>query len=323
MNIWVLIILFAPYLENIVDNFEPYNEVIPGTDAMISMVPVNEGEFYMGSDKKENGRNEDEGPVHKVKVDAFWMSKYEITWDQYETFLYRESSSEKFKPEEELKAFGISLDGISGATQPYIDMSFGMGKKGYPVINVTQYAALSFCKWLTALTGRFYRLPTEAEWEYAARAGTQTRYHFGDKKQSLVDYAWYKNNSKGKYHRVGTKKPNQWGLYDMHGNVSEWTMDKYEEDYYFRSGMNNPWNVPDKLYPRVTRGGSWKDDAENLRSAARGWSKKIWKRRDPQLPKSRWWHTDAPFVGFRIVRPESPPSNEEIKKYWLKVYEDY
>ena len=201
-----------------------------------------------------------------------------------------------------------------------------MGKKGYPVVNITQYAALTFCKWLSAKTGLFYRLPTEAEWEYACRAGSAEVYSFGADSIQLADYAWYKANSGDTYHRVGRKTPNAFGLYDMHGNVAEWTMDQYAEDTYASKGnelQTNPWEIPSRLYPRTVRGGSWQDNAFGLRSAARAGSTARWKRIDPQVPKSRWWFTNAPHVGFRIVRPKNTPSKEEIEKYWLQAIDEY
>ena len=200
-------------------------------------------------------------------------------------------------------------------------MSFGMGVEGYPAISMTQLTASKFCEWLTAMTGNYYRLPTEAEWEYAARAGSDSLYHFGNSIDSLTKYAWYEKNSNGKYQRVGQKLPNKFGLHDMHGNVSEWTLDQYIEDAYLNlkdTIINNPFNRPTSEYPRVVRGGSWKDSAEDLQSYKRIPSEKSWKRRDPQFPKSRWWHTNAQFLGFRIVRPYNTPNIEDIEAYWIK-----
>ena len=168
------------------------------------------------------------------------------------------------------------------------------------------------------MTGHFYRLPTEAEWEYACRAGSNEAYSFGNDTTDLDQYAWYESNSDDKYQPVGTKKPNQWDLYDMHGNVAEWTLDQYlPTAYRIRRGeTKNPFQKPTKVYPKVVRGGSWMDSPNRLRSAARRPSSKKWKMRDPQIPKSKWWHTDAPFVGLRVVRPFITPSVEEQKNYW-------
>jgi formylglycine-generating enzyme required for sulfatase activity len=184
---------------------------------------------------------------------------------------------------------------------------------------MTQHAANTYCKWLSAKTGNFYRLPTEAEWEYACRAGTTTAYSFGDDAAQLGDYAWYTDNSDGKYQKVGTKKPNPWGLYDMHGNVVEWTLDQYDPDTYKQfvgKVVEEPWIKATTPYPHSVRGGSWDDGPEALRSAARRGSNKSWKMQDPQLPKSIWYHTDAQFLGFRIIRPLKVPSAEELSKYW-------
>ncbi|HEY2952360.1 MAG TPA: SUMF1/EgtB/PvdO family nonheme iron enzyme, partial [Verrucomicrobiae bacterium] len=209
-------------------------------------------------------------------------------------------------------------DAVTRPTKPYVEMSFGMGRDGFPAISMTQHAANKYCQWLSAKTGRFYRLPTEAEWEYACRAGTTTAYSFGDDASQLTQFAWCEKNSDFKYQKVGKKKPNPWGLYDMHGNVAEWCLDQYEPTYaIFGSGLStDPWNVAKKNYPHAVRGGSWDDEPDKLRSSARRASDKTWKIQDPQLPKSIWYHTDAQFLGFRIVRPLQVPTAEEMQKYW-------
>lgn len=304
-------------------DFAPYQETIPESDQIIEMVPIEGGTFLMGGPQGETGREEDEGPRKKVKVDPFWMAQYEMTWQEYDLFV--EEKIANITPPSESGEVSIEADAVSLPTPPYIDMSFGMGREGYPAINMTQYAAVMYAKWLTAETGHFYRLPTEAEWEYACRAGSQSAYSYGDDPEDLKEYAWFEGNSIEKYHKVGTKKPNAWKLYDMHGNVSEWTMDKYHVNYFEKlegEVADNPWFRPDELYPRSVRGGSWEDEASALRCAERRGSEAQWKQRDPQLPKSLWWLTDASFVGFRLVRPKNPPSEEEIEKYWLEAIED-
>ena len=282
------------------------------------MRPIVGGQFLMGSPLNENNRLADEGPVHKVEVDSFWMAKYETTWDLYNLFTSRslDNLQPKFNSNNEVN---IDVDAVSGATTPYVEMSFGMGTEGFPAISMTQLAAKKFCQWLSAITGNFYRLPTEAEWEYACRAGSQSSYSFGDDINELSDYAWFKDNSGNKYQKVGLKLPNNWGLYDMHGNVSEWTLDAYSSTTYLKSLQNlskNPYTKPLKLYPRVVRGGSWKNSHYRLRSASRQASSKQWKKQDPQIPRSKWWHTDAQFVGFRVVRPYLTPTIEEQNEYW-------
>jgi formylglycine-generating enzyme required for sulfatase activity len=204
-------------------------------------------------------------------------------------------------------------------------MSFGMGKDGYPAISMTQHAANTYAKWLSAKIGQFFRLPTEAEWEYAARAGTKTAYSFGDDPAQLGEYAWYADNSDLKYQKVGTKKPNPWGLHDMHGNVLEWCLDQYKPESYKQfvgATAENPWVKATEPYPHVARGGSWDDDPVHLRSAARRGSSPAWKQQDPQLPKSIWYHTDAQFLGFRIIRPLKVPAEAiELRKYWTSGVE--
>ncbi len=298
---------------------KPYTDVIANGAVKFDMVPIPGGKFSMGSPDSEAGRKEDEGPQHEVEIEPFWMGKCEVTWDEYEIWMFnldiQRRELYKVAPTDSEKR----ADAVTRPTKPYTDMTFGMGKEGYPAICMTQLAAKTYCKWLSAKTGRYYRLPTEAEWEYAARAGTKTAYSFGDDAGNLAEYAWNYDNSEDKYHKVGGKKPNPWGLHDMHGNVAEWTLDQYIPDYYQKFAgqvAKNPWAIPTKLYPQAVRGGSWDDDPELLRSAARRGSHKDWKQQDPQLPQSIWYFTDALFLGFRVVRPLVEPTEAEKAKTW-------
>lgn len=293
-----------------------YIQNIPGVNVEFEMKAINGGEFMMGSNSAEAGHKKDEAPAHSVNVSPFWMSAHEVTWDIYELFVYQDFDQTK----------SLGVDAVSRPSKPYLDMTFGMGKEGHPAVGMTQYNALQFCKWLYTRTGVFYRLPTEAEWEFACRAGSQTPYSFGNDTTALSDYAWYKSNSQEKTHTVGTKKPNQWGLYDMHGNVAEWTLDQYIPDYYSQTSAtaNNPLSKSTELYPQSVRGGSFEDESSDLRSAARRGSDPSWKRIDPQIPKSNWWFPEAPFIGIRLVRPLIQPSQEEIDYFYnQKPIEDY
>ena len=299
-----------------------YTNTIPGSVVNYVMVPIPGGEFTMGSPDGEKGRNADEGPQRKVKISPFWMGKFEVSWNEYELFMFpddeRKLRTEYPTPE------GVNKvsDAVTRPSKPYMEMSFGMGKDGYPAISMTQHAANKFCHWLSAKTGHFYRLPTEAEWEYACRAGTTTAYFFGDDDSKLGEYAAYEANSDFKYSKIGRKKPNPWGLHDMHGNVTEWCLDQYAENYDpVKDALVDPWNRATKPYPHVVRGGSYDDDAVKLRSAARRGSDKSWKMRDPQLPKSIWWLTDAQFLGFRLVRPLNIPSAADLQKVWTSGVE--
>lgn len=287
-----------------------YKQQIDGTKLSFDMQGIPGGEFMMGSKKGKA----DEQPVHKVKLDPFWIGTHEVTWDIYEPFLYRDY--EKAHSTAEIPK---GVDAVTRPTKPYLDMTFGMGKEGQPALAMTHYNAIQYCKWLYARTGVFYRLPTEAEWEYACRAGTSTEYSFGDDEKKLGEYAWFMGNSEDKTHLVGKKKPNPWGLYDMYGNVAEWTYDQYAEDAYASSKTANPIVVPEKLYPHAIRGGAYNDEPKDTRSASRLPSDPSWKQLDPQIPKSNWWFPEAPFVGMRLVRPATAPSKAEIDAYYDKA----
>ncbi len=298
---------------------EPFAQPIPGTEQAIEMVPIPGGTFTMGSPESEAKRDQDEGPQRQVKVDGFWMGKYEITWDQFEAFMKKQDLGEMVSAEEVTESQAIA-DAITRPSPPYEDPSFGMGKYGYPAGSMTHFSALMFCKWLSLTTGEFYRLPTEAEWEYACRAGSQTAYFFGNEVEELDQYGWHYGNAQYAYHRVGQLEPNAFGLHDMSGNVAEWTLDYYLPDFLSvieGDTVDNPWIKPRGLYPRTVKGGSYDDDPDKLRCASRiPTDPERWKGRDPQIPKSFWWNTDSPFVGFRIVRPFDQPTPEEQTAFW-------
>lgn len=273
-----------------------YKVTVPNTTVSYDMVAIPAGEFTMGSTGPK-----DEQPPHKVRLNAFWMQAHEVTWDEYRLFMFANQAGEVAHKDE-------VVDAVSRPTRPYVEMSFGMGINGFPAISMTQHAANKYAEWLSAKTGEFYRLPTEAEWEYACRAGATSN------PTPLTDYAWFSADSGGKYQKVGTKKPNQWGLFDMLGNVMEWTLDAYAP--YKPGDAVNPYVRPTAPYPIAVRGGSWNDPATSITCSARVASDPSWKQQDPQLPKSIWYETDAQWLGFRLIRPVKVPSAEEMSKYW-------
>lgn len=294
-----------------------YESSIPKTGAPYSMVVIKGGEFTMGSPESEDGRSDDEGPQVKKTIKPFWMGKYEVTWDEYEPFQLTSQGRNKDGSRQVWSPTDKPEDLISQPTPPYQPMDFGMGRERYPAICMTQHAANKYCQWLSAQTGHFYRLPTEAEWEYAARAGTTTAYFFGDDASQLKDYAWYFDNAPNfQYAKIGGKKPNPWGLYDIYGNVCEWTLDQYTPTTPSAEILGSDWVRSKTPYPHVARGGTYDDDPEYLRSAARKASDPLWKQQDPQLPKSIWYLTDATWLGFRIVRPLEIPTVEEMFAAW-------
>ena len=293
---------------------KPYTDTIPGVDVKFDMVPIPGGKFMMGSPESEAGRNKDEGPQHEVEIKPMWVGKCEVTWDEYDIFSSQmDITKRKQMKVEVVSANDKAADAVTRPTPPYTDMTFGKGRQTYPATCMTHHAAMVYTQWLSAKTGKNYRLLTEAEWEYACRAGSKTIYNFGDDPKDLDDYAWHAGNSKKSYKPVGQKKPNAWGLYDMHGNASEWVLDLYKKDYYeqFKDKTTlNPVLLPtNKEYPYVSKGGSWKDKPADLRVAARLGSNDEYSIQDPQLPQSIWWHTDASNVGFRICRPLEEQEN--------------
>jgi formylglycine-generating enzyme len=324
----------------------PYEATIPDSTITFTMIPIPGGEFMLGSPQSEAQRRDDEGPQVRIKVEPFWMGKYEITWAEYQAFM---EQYEVFKKLEELRFTSTRMDSakqelaklpavknyfdkqsleVDAVTcpTPLYDSSFTYGpgeEPKQPAVTMTQFAAKQYTKWLSGITGQQYRLPTEAEWEYAARAGTSTAYYFGDNPEELGEHAWTTDNAEYQTHEVGTRKPNAWGLYDVHGNAGEWVLDQYIAD---RNGalkdgilVSDAVAWPTKLFPRVIRGGSWLASAEDCRIAARQPSDDPdWTLSDPNLPTSPWWFTEeaGTGIGFRIVRPLAKMDPALCKKVW-------
>ncbi len=306
-------------------DFTPYRQAIAASGVGFELVPIRGGTFMMGSPTSEANRRDDEGPQIEVAVEPFWMGVHEVTWAEYDLWNTDSERTMSKKP-----------DGVARPTPPYMDMTFNMGRDGYPAICMSHVAARQYCKWLSTKTGKFYRLPTEAEWEFACRAGSKTAYSFGDDPARLGEFAWFAGNSSRvlepgadpvpAYHKVGEKTANAFGLFDMHGNVAEWVADHYLVDAYAavhgKAPRRSPYMVPPRdkrdrpiRFPHVARGGSWRDPAERQRSAARLSSQAEWNERDPQIPKSWWYLTEGQHIGFRVVRPYREPSAEERARF--------
>jgi formylglycine-generating enzyme required for sulfatase activity len=290
-------------------------ETIPGTGVSFTMAYLPGGTFMIGSPESEVGRSEDEGPQRPVTLQPFWIGAHEVTYDEYAIFRFRRLDNEQTA----VPGATIDVDAVSRPSPPYEDPGHGMGNGQHPAAGMTRWAALQYARWLSEKTGRLYRLPTEAEWEFACRAGAPTAYAFGDEPETLDRYAWYSASGGDAHHPVEGKQPNAWGLFDMHGNVAEWTLDVYDAELYARlddAGVLQPASRPEPGARYAVRGGAFDDDPPALRCAARLASTPDWQRRDPQLPKSRWWNTDSPHVGFRLVRPAGEMSPEEIRAFW-------
>jgi formylglycine-generating enzyme required for sulfatase activity len=306
-----------------------YDETIPGTEITFRMIPVPGGTFRMGSPADEADRSADEGPAFEVKVEPFWIGRCEVTWGEYKTYM---AACDLFKALEAASLRPVNPDNEADAVtapsnlyDPSTTYTHGEDPD-LPAVTMTQFAARQYTKWVSKLTDRFYRLPTESEWEYACRAGTQTAWNSGADAAGLDAVAWFADNADDTTHAVGGKQPNAFGLHDMHGNVAEWVIDQLVDGGYARqAGLPQPvaaadalvW--PTKLSPRIVRGGAYYDDADRLRSAARRGSEDVaWKDVDPNLPKSPWWYTEEPAlgVGMRLVRPFTPPPLDAQRRWW-------
>jgi len=222
-----------------------------GDGVTMELVRVQAGMFLMGSD---NGKP-NEAPAHAVSIDLdYYIGKYEVSQTQWAAVMHTNPS------------------GFSGSNRPVEQVSWD--------------DAVAFCEALSAKTGSNIRLPSEAEWEYAARAGTATDYSFGTAAEMLVDFAWFRDTSGAQTHDVGQKQANPWGLYDVHGNVWEWCADLWHDDYTGAPANGAAWTTGDDVDGRAARGGSWRNFGSFLRSAYR----------------SRFWSgSQLNYVGFRVA----------------------
>jgi formylglycine-generating enzyme required for sulfatase activity len=205
----------------------------------------------------------------KVPSTTIWIGKTEVTWDLYDAFALSVADSAEVRD-------ARAVDAVARPTRPYGAPDYGWGHAGFPVISVAHTAAAAFCEWLSRKTGKKYRLPTEAEWEIVARLAVD-----GKSAESL---SWHAGNAGGTTHAVGQKPADALGLHDLFGNAAEWVT--------VSSGRP------------VVRGGSFRDAAATVGPSAKAVRNDSWNERDPQIPQSRWWMSDAPFVGFRVVREQ-------------------
>jgi formylglycine-generating enzyme len=303
-----------------ISSFTNFIEKIPGTAVSISMKAIPGGTFNMGSPESESFHQPDESPIRKIVVSSFYMSEIEVTWEQYWAFFENTMSEGRIPPSQVYTInSNPNVDAFSGATPPYGNPEQGWGAGNQPAITMTHYGAEVFCLWLSKKTGKKYRLPTEAEWEYAARGGTETPYFFGGdpakfsekgfmrrfidaKTDTISRYVIYKMNSKHRTQLPDAVKANPFGLKNMPGNVMEYCADKYAADAYSKTAVQvkNPMQTEGDEY--VVRGGNYTSDAADLRCAARNQTQhEAWLKTDPQQPKSLWWYSDIRGIGFRIV----------------------
>ena len=252
-----------PVLNTVLPSTQPATDLTLdlGNEISMKLVLIPAGKFMMGSPKNENGRRDDEGPQREVIITKpFYMGVYAVTMGQY--------------------------DRVMGGTPEYskLDLPTPREAYSYPVSCVSWDDAATFCKRLSERTGRTVRLPTEAQWEYACRAGSMTRFCFGDNDTELADYAWHKEIGGGGRKEGGAKRPNAWGLYDIHGNLMEWCADWYADSY--ANGHARDPVGPARGNDRILRGGTWYDLPEHCRSA----------RRARHGPDTRFEE-----IGFRVV----------------------
>ena len=301
-----------------VSGFVNFTEKISGTNVSFNMKAVPGGQFVMGSHPKEPYRTPDEGPQRKVEVNSFFMGEIEVTWDEYLAFFNATGSQGR---KESTETVAEVVDGITGATPPWGAPDQGWGKGTRPAITMTHHAATTYCRWLSQVTGKNYRLPTEAEWEYAARGGTSTPYFFkgnpedferdglinkifGPDTSTINSYVVYVENSPDRTQEPSFVKPNPFGLKNMLGNVAEFCLDFYDPSVYgkYPAGVIKNPRGPRNGSEHVIRGGSFLNSAASLRIADRDYTRtKEWLVTDPQIPKSIWWYSDCKHVGFRVV----------------------
>jgi len=318
-----------------VGEFKSFTEKIPKSPVSFNMIAIPGGSFKMGSPANEPFRKEDEGPVREVRLSPFFMAEIEVSWDEYLAFYVQTAAEGRSTDTEGLRTKkSAETDAISGATPPYgqPDQGWGLGKR--PAISFSYHAAETYCKWLSKVTGKTYRLPTEAEWEYACRGGSAGPYFFpGDPKKFeksglrarlskndtavINTFVIYKGNSPSKTQLPDRVKANPYGLKNMAGNVAEFCADWYQADTYskYPEGILTDPKGPSEGKEHVIRGGSFQSTAGMVRNAARDYTRTdAWLKTDPQMPKSIWWYSDCFNVGFRVVCDFDDKTGNKILK---------
>ncbi len=303
----------------VVGSHEDFTETVPGTSIAFNMKAIPGGTFKIGSPEGEELRKEDEGPQKEVDISPFFMAEVEVTWDEYLAF-YGATAAEGRTTDTEGTRTQEDVDAISGPTPPYgqPDQNWGLGDR--PAITMSFHSAETYCKWLSQVTGKTYRLPTEAEWEYAARGGKDSPFFFegkpkdfaekgfvgkifGKSSDAINNYVVYEGNSKAKTETPEAVEANPFGLKNMLGNSAEYCSDWYAADAYakLKDGAKDP-KGPASGEEHVVRGGYFNSAAGEVRCAARSFTKSVaWLKTDPQMPKSIWWLSDCNHISFRVV----------------------
>ena len=295
----------------------PYEVVIPGSEVSFWMEPIVGGTAKL--------TDPGSGETIDVELGPYWIGRCEVTWAEYQQYMNLCAVFERFDDAGVRPVTDANrVDAITAPSKLYDPgFTFDSGDDpDLPAVSMTQYAAKQYTKWLSLLTGNFYRLPSEAEWEHACRAGGESAFAFGDDESDIDAHAWHEDNSDWATHPVGGKKPNAWRLHDMHGNACEWVLDAHDAEPLVDPdgpGGEPPVRWPTKLFPRVLKGGSAFLTAADAAIAERRPSDdNTWRDYDPNVPKSPWWfaYDDAQDVGFRLVRPLHVPDRAQRTRYW-------
>jgi len=294
---------------NTITEFSNFEEQIPGTSVSFEMIAIPGGKL------KEAGNARG---YKELNISPFFMGKIEVSWAEYRAFLRETESEGRMNGNE--SSGNQAVDAISGATPPWGDPSQGWGMGKRPAITMTWKASQTYCRWLSQKTGKNYRLPTEAEWEYACRAGSEGEFFFGGKpsdyeqkgflgkifgtsSDTINDYVIWNGNSEGKTQLPERVKPNLFGLLNMLGNVKEFCSDWHAGEAWteVKNGEFNP-QGPATGKEHVVRGGSFRSGVEDVQIGSRDFTRhEEWLKTDPQIPKSIWWYSDCNDVGFRVV----------------------
>ena len=303
----------------------PYDHQIPGTEVTFRMIPVPAGKFKMGAAETDGLSSRQSATV---SVKPFWIGQHEVSWAEYQRYMEMDGNFKLLQRNGVRKVENReAVDAVTAPSALYEpDITYEAGEDlDQPAASMTQFAAKQYTKWLSLLTGTVFRLPYEAEWEYACRAGTTTKFYFGDDDSELEDHAWFTDNSDEERHASGELKPNPWGLFDMYGNVSEWVLDGYAPgsdaaDPKKECSVDESFRKPTTVFPRTLRGGSFVSEADLCDSTARlGSDDEPWKEEDPNYPQSPWWYTgyEGLGAGMRIVRPwNSDLTPEQKQLFW-------